>query len=166
MKTLAITISALLILGSCALQKDTKGENREETVKLGKSFGPTSVNVQEAVDAADIRKMVTENGGETELTFKGAIFETCSKAGCWVNIDEGNGNSFMVRFKDHFTIPTDTPQGTIAFFHGAAFNDTVSVELLQHFAEDAGKSQAEIDAITEPSINLGFTADGVVLEKL
>ena len=71
----------------------------------------------------------------------------------------------MVRFKDHFTIPTETEVGTKAIFHGEAFDDEVSVELLQHFAEDAGKSQEEIDAITEPEQSLGFTADGVFLMK-
>ena len=32
------------------------------------------------------------------------------------------------------------------------------------FAEDAGKSQEEIDAITEPELRLAFTATGVMIE--
>jgi hypothetical protein len=165
MKTLALAISALLFLGSCASEKETTSSTTEEGISLGKNYGPVTVKVEGAVNSSEVRSMSSAKNGETEITFKGTIEETCSKAGCWVTIDEGNGNSFMVRFKDHFTIPTDTKSGTIAYFHGVAFNDTVSVEMLQHFAEDAGKSHDEIIAITEAEINLGFTADGIVLEK-
>jgi hypothetical protein len=87
------------------------------------------------------------------------------KAGCWVNIDKGNGETFMVRFKDHFTIPTDTEIGTEAYFHGIAYWDEVSVEMLQHFAEDAGKSADEIAKITEPQYVMNFEADGIVFVK-
>ena len=71
----------------------------------------------------------------------------------------------MVRFKDHFTIPTKTEVGTEAYFHGRAYWDTVSVELLRHFAEDAGKSKEEIEKITEPKFEMGFEADGIALVK-
>ena len=71
----------------------------------------------------------------------------------------------MVRFKDHFTIPIDTKIGTVAYMHGTANWDTVSVEMLKHFAEDAGKSKAEIDQITEAKYVLGFEADGIVWQK-
>ncbi|MFT5858636.1 MAG: hypothetical protein ACI865_000724 [Flavobacteriaceae bacterium] len=165
MKTLALAISALLLLGSCASEKDITSNNSEDKIELGKNYGPVTVEIEGAVDASEVRSLSKANDGETVVTFKGVIEETCSKAGCWVNIDEGNGKSFMVRFKDHFTIPIDTKSGTAAYFHGVAFNDTVSVEMLQHFAEDAGKSKDEISAITEVEINLGFTADGIVLEK-
>jgi hypothetical protein len=115
-----------------------------------------------AVDQLEVNEKMMD---PTDFTFEGEIVEVCSKAGCWVNVDAGNGETFMVRFKDHFTIPPGTEPGTKAYFHGTAFNDTVSVELLQHFAEDAGKSQEEIDKITEPKFELGFTADGIVLQK-
>ena len=47
---------------------------------------------------------------------------------------------------------------------GEAFYDTLTVPMLKHYAEDAGKSQAEIDAITEPELRLAFTATGVMIE--
>lgn len=162
MKLDVIIFSTALLMVSCATEKATV---LGDTVKLGKNYGPIEVRTDEAVDASEVRVMSSKIDGDTEMTFEGTIVEVCSKAGCWVNIDDGMGNTFMVRFKDHFTIPTDTKPGTKAYFHGVAFNDTVSVEMLQHFAEDAGKSQAEIDAITEQKIDLGFTADGIALKK-
>jgi hypothetical protein len=40
-----------------------------------------------------------------------------------------------------------------------------SVEELRHYAEDAGKSQEEIEAITEPKKTYSFVADGVLLKE-
>ena len=37
----------------------------------------------------------------------------------------------------------------------------VSVDELKHYAEDAKKSQEEIDAIKEPKKELRFTASGI-----
>jgi hypothetical protein len=35
---------------------------------------------------------------------------------------------------------------------------------LQHFAEDAGKSQEEITKITEPKVEMRLDATGVIIE--
>ena len=128
------------------------------------SYGPIKV---EAAAPLSVQEMLTDYTLKKELakeyTFKAPIHQVCSKAGCWVNIDKGNGEMFMVRFKDHFTIPTKTKPGTWAVFHGTAYQETVSVEMLRHFAEDAGESEAEIQKITKPKITLTFEADGVTL---
>ena len=47
---------------------------------------------------------------------------------------------------------------------GMAYMDTTSVDMLRHLAEDAGKSQEEIDAITQPELTLAFEATGVVIK--
>ena len=43
--------------------------------------------------------------------------------------------------------------------------DTVLVEMLKHYAEDAGELEKDILKITEPEYVLGFIADGVLIEK-
>ncbi len=118
-----------------------------------------AMNVKEMLAAFDAKK------GEQTFTFLAPIDEVCSKAGCWINVDKGNGETFMVRFKDHFTIPPKTKIGTQAYLHGIAYMDTISVELLRHFAEDAGKSKEEIEKITQPEFELNFEADGITLVK-
>jgi hypothetical protein len=112
-----------------------------------------------------LRQFKAENGDQ-EFTFEGKITEVCSNAGCWVNIDRGNGESFMVRFKDHFTIPLNTKIGSTAYLHGLAYMDTVQVEDLKHFAQDAGKSEAEIEKITKPEYSLNFEADGILFKTV
>ena len=75
-------------------------------------------------------------------------------------------DTVMVRFKDYgFFVPKEGVEGKIAVIRGEAFFDTLSVQLLQHYAEDAGKSEEDILSITEPEYALSFTADGVIIKE-
>ncbi|XOV69034.1 MAG: DUF4920 domain-containing protein [Fluviicola sp.] len=161
MKKYMIAFAVAAIAIACS----APDSNKDEKEKLGKSYGPVKVDVSKAISVDEMLKDMKGKEGKVEYTFEAEISEVCSKAGCWINIDKGNGDTFMVRFKDHFTIPPKTDVGTGAYLHGVAFMDTVSVADLQHFAEDAGKSQEEIDMITEPEYELNFIADGITLKK-
>ena len=67
--------------------------------------------------------------------------------------------------KDYgFFMPLDC-EGTEVVFDGVAYQDTVSVEMLRHFAEDAGKSEEEILSITESELAWAFEANGVILKQ-
>ena len=58
--------------------------------------------------------------------------------------------------KDYaFFVPTAL-EGKTVVLEGSAESKTTSVKELQHYAEDAKKSQAEIDAITEPKTETRF----------
>ena len=166
MRVLGIIAGVAIFASSCATE--TKEEVKTEevaAVELGESYGEVEVNVEDAITVEEMLAAFEANQEEDEFTFEADLVEVCSKAGCWVNIDKGNGETFMVRFKDHFTIPPLTEVGTGAYLHGFAYWDTVSVDMLQHFAEDAGKSEEEISSITEPKFELGFSADGITLKK-
>lgn len=152
------------IIGACATNSALDlGGNK---VKLAKSYGPVKVDPTKAISSAEMWKKFEANKfNTTEVTVYSPLQSVCLKAGCWVTIDNGNNTSIMVRFKDHFTIPPATPSGTNAFMHGIMFMDTVSVEMLQHFAEDAGKSKEEIQKITAPKFEMNFRADAITLVK-
>ena len=62
-------------------------------------------------------------------------------------------------------MPTDSVEGKKAIIQGDLFLDTVTVEMLKHEAEDAGKSEEEIAQITEPIYDMRFTADGVIIAE-
>lgn len=161
MKNILLPIFAILIITSCNSDKK-EGTN---PIQLGKSYGPQVVDTAKAISVEEMLSEFEEKSGDVKFTFIAPIEEVCSKAGCWINVDKGNGETFMVRFKDHFTIPVKTEIGTRAFISGVAYRDTITVEMLQHFAEDAGKNQEEIDKITEPKFDMGFEADGITLIK-
>lgn len=158
MKKLAFITTTVLLITSC---NNTKTNN----IELGESYGPHKVDTSLAVSVSEMMTCYNKKEEKFEFTFKSKISEICTKAGCWVNIDKGNGETFMVRFKNHFTIPSKTKLGTEAYIHGFAYYDSIAVEQLQHFANDAGKSKEEIAKITQPKYEMGFEADGIVLVK-
>jgi hypothetical protein len=91
------------------------------------------------------------------------IIEACKVKGCWMNVDLGNGKTMMVRFKDYgFFVPKDSG-GKTAVMEGYAYTEVVGVDMLKHYAKDAGKSKKEIAAINESETRLTFTADGVII---
>lgn len=141
---------------------DTLASGKLDTLRT--SFGPEKVDLTKAISVSEL---TAQFKGKTKMkaTFKGEINETCSKMGCWVNVEDGKGETFQVRFKDHFGIPTETEIGTTAYFSGEAIQDTISVDKQRHYLEDAEASQEEIDAITEPKIAMSFIADGVELVR-
>ena len=112
---------------------------------------------------ADFLSTVQQQG-EATTQVAGEITEVCPMKGCWMTMDVA-GQEMMVRFKDYgFFVPKDAA-GKTAVVQGQAVMDTVDVATLRHYAEDAGKSAEEINAITEPEVKLSFTADGVILKE-
>ena len=59
-----------------------------------------------------------------------------------------------------FFVPKDV-SGEKVVLQGKAFRQVTDVAALRHYAEDAGKTRAEIEAITEPKEELIFIAEGV-----
>ena len=98
------------------------------------------------------------------IQIKGEIISSCSKKGCWINIDVGD-NELFVKFKDYgFFVPTANLDGKSTIVNGKLSVDTLSVKTLRHYAKDEGKSKNEILAITEPQIILSFLANGLIIE--
>lgn len=160
MKNLAI-FSFLLLFAACA-QKTDQQTTADKTAYNYESYGEAIT----ADDALTPAKFLAEMEGKSSAHMKLAakIDECCQAKGCWMQLNMDNGEQLMVRFKDYgFFVPTDS-EGKTAIIEGEAFLDTVSVEELQHYAADAGKSEKEINAITEPEYTLAFTADGVLLK--
>ena len=96
---------------------------------------------------------------------KGEIIDVCPKKGCWMNVLVETDTVF-VKFKDYaFFVPKQGVSGKTIYMTGEINNDTISVEMLKHYAEDANKSQSHINSITEPKIKLNMIADGVVIKN-
>ena len=83
-------------------------------------------------------------------------------------LDEGNINkdTLLVRFKDYgFFVPKMGSEDKSVVVNGKISIDTLSINLLKHFAEDAGMTMAEISLITKPKITISFLADGVIIKN-
>ena len=96
------------------------------------------------------------------VTYASKINDVCSKKGCWMKNDLGEGNEIMVRFKDYgFFMPLEAKGDVI--INGFATISETYVEDLKHYAEDAGATELEIEAIIAPKLTYSFEADGVLL---
>jgi len=116
--------------------------------------------------AVSIDEMLAMLDGNDSLNVKvvTTVEEVCQKKGCWMDVTLSNGESMQVNFKDYgFFVPKDCA-GKTAIMEGVVKHETLSVEWLKHKAEDAGASEDEIAAITEPQEKYQFTASGVILK--
>jgi len=164
MLRLLLISSFALFLAACS--SAPKGEV-VETTKDGTakvlSFGE-KIDQKGVISYDDmIAKMGSTDSLKTKVV--GTVEGVCQAKGCWMNIVSENPNqpSMFVKFKDYgFFMPMDI-MGKKVVMDGYAFKEVTPVDELRHYAEDEGKSPAEIAAITEPKEELKFMASGVLL---
>lgn len=121
------------------------------------------INAENPIAVAGLAQMLEEQDS-VWITCKSTIVTSCQHSGCWMDLDMGEGKVVKVTFKDEaFTIPLDS-KGKTAIIEGYAKKELIPVDLLKHYAEDDGKSQEEIDAITEPEFAYTFEAIGVIIK--
>lgn len=155
---------------SCTNDKQTSVENpasKEVNLAEYKSFG-APISTDDFLSSEEMMKKYEQMaiGDTIEVAFASKINSVCQAKGCWMNLDLGQPDSeSFVRFKDYkFFVPMDS-KGSEAIVSGKAFKEETSVEELQHYAKDAGKSEKEIAAIKQPKMEYRFLADGVLLKK-
>ena len=163
---LALAVFALLSACGSTGQTAADAEAGAETEAATEESGPETFGAAfEPMEVLAYENLAAEmpEADSMAVTVQGKVSAVCQKKGCWMNITQENGEEMMVRFKDYgFFMPLDIA-GREVIMNGKAFYQTTSVDDLRHYAEDAGKSQEEIDAITEPKRELAFLADGVIL---
>jgi hypothetical protein len=93
----------------------------------------------------------------------GTVAEVCQTKGCWMDLIINDEEILTVRFKDYgFFMPKDIAGKTV-LVEGYALRSIEEVAWLKHKAQDAGKTQDEIDAITQDLIQFSFMASGVIV---
>jgi len=155
MKKLLLLVPVLLLGFSLAAQPP-KGN-----AKKGMTFG-VKTTAAGAVSANDLEKFMA--GKETvEVKVSGKVVEVCKSEGCWLKMETANG-PMMVKMKDHsFFVPLSMNGKTIVADGTATLKET-SVEMLRHYAEDAGKSKDEIAAITTSKKEIVLQAKGILVQ--
>ena len=132
---------------------------QHETGHYGKKI--TEVN---AIPATELTTKMADKA-QMPAKVEGTVESVCKVKGCWMKVKTGDGQTMRVTFKDYgFFVPKDIVGKTVVV-EGTAETTTTPVADLRHFAQDAGKSKAEIEKITEPEKALTFVADGVIVKK-
>ncbi|MBB1140445.1 DUF4920 domain-containing protein [Myroides sp. WP-1] len=171
MKHLVLTLGLLaLVTVSCVKKSDQK--NELETVvstseKEYETFGQDLDKQQKVLSKEAMWKEFEQlkEGDTLRVSFASTIKEVCQKKGCWMQVDLDQEKSSFVRFKDYGFFAPMNAGGHEVVMQGKAFVSVVSVDELKHYAKDAGKSEVEIEAITEPKITYAFEADGIAIAK-
>lgn len=149
MKKLLASFTLLLALGTVAHAQDAH-------------FGKKISDKNALTTAQLTEKMKTTDTLNTRVT--GQVKDVCRVKGCWMKVQLPEGQLMRVSFKDYgFFVPTDIVGKTIVM-EGKAFTRVTPVDELKHYAEDAGKTKAEIAKITRPERALTFVADGVIVK--
>lgn len=161
-----VLIGAAVLAVACSSDSKPKAELKtfdEEIIKkdyifYGEELATTPIYKMESFNDVSV-------GNEPmTLALEGKIKAVCKKKGCWMKMDNPNGDDLFVSFDYVFLVPKNA-DGRRAVIEGVLSNDTTSVEYLKEIARDAGKSQTDIDKITEPEISKTFLAKSVLIKR-
>ena len=160
MKRIIPVILIAALLAACSNQPQT-ALRATEYIKGTAVYGD-SIHDANVLELASVSTAMQDKG-KMDMKIKGTVNEVCQKKGCWMIMKLNNGDDMRVTFKDYkIFVPKDLT-GKEVILEGFAYADTTTVEDQRHYAEDAGKSAAEIAKITTPKKQLAFEAKGVVV---
>jgi hypothetical protein len=145
-----VIVLALVLSSTVVMAQKT---NKVKESKTGTYGAPISESLT-PVALSDVIK--TKSYGKTvQVTAK--VIDVCSAAGCWMIL------KVRVSFKDYgFFVPSSLKSKTVVV-EGVLTEVVTSEEDRRHYAEDAGATKEEIQAIKGEKRELAFEATG--LEK-
>ncbi len=156
MKKLLLSAIALVLFTVLFAQPPVGDAN------VGDVYG-ANVTVGKNFNAKKLTGKLQEGPIDTKL--KAKVLEVCPKKGCWIKVELEDKSEAFIKMKDYkFFVPTSL-EGKNIEIDGKVELATTSVDELKHFAEDAKKSQAEIDAITEPKKEIKIMASGIKIVR-
>jgi len=127
----------------------------------GDKYGEIA-SVEGAVNMAALpAKLATDEDQSVDTRVKAKVLDVCQKKGCWLKVAVNDSTEAFVKMKDYAFFAPLAIKGKTVVMDGVASIKTTSVEELQHYARDAKKPAAEIEAITEPKKEITFLASGI-----
>ena len=154
-------LAAVLLGAVCSIQAPLFAQQPIEPARVGVVYGEGNPSGTESATGALYDELALDAPETT--TLKAKVLEVCPKKGCWMNVQLADKTEVFVKMKDYgFFVPADI-EGKTILMEGEAYKELTSVEEQQHYAEDAGKSKAEVASITEPKEKFRFTASNILV---
>lgn len=168
MKTIMSICFTSIILISCQNnpEKEVKEEAVMEETSVSYAFYGEEIDANGVVSYNEFAEMLNETD-TVQVKLAGKIDKTCTVKGCWMKVNvEGIEEPMHITFKDYgFFVPKEGMEEKETIFEGLAYVDTISVDMLRHYAEDEGLSVEEIAAIKQPEVVVTFEAAGVLIQN-
>ena len=149
-------------------QKDDKANDESTQIEVAIDYSTYGEKINaEGVISYDEFAIQLQDKDTVQVKLAGNIEKTCMVKGCWMKVNvSGDEDPMHITFKDYgFFVPKEGMENKQAIFEGIAYVDTISVDMLRHYAEDEGLSADEIAAINEAEVAVTFEASGVLIEK-
>lgn len=173
MNRIPFLLAVVLLLAACEQPAETSTDTADNGIPVEwASFGDgVTITEDEAFSVADL----VENPGSYDdqlVRVDGNVVAVCQMAGCWLQLENPDGEPLRIHVPRDpetrryvWTFPMNLGPSP-AIVQGIASTDTISVAQQQHYLEDGGASQEEIDAITEPQLVTRLVADGALIENV
>lgn len=122
-----------------------------------------AVSADSALTVAEVMQLM-QTQSTANVVVKGTINGVCKSEGCWLTLENKNGEEFFIDIKDKaFHLPFNV-EGKQAVVKGTVTKSQISVADLQAAAREEGKTDAEINAITAPADEITMEATGLQLD--
>ncbi len=145
-------IITLIVISLCAGHALANDANKPQTFG-GEITLSNAISVEQAINEIDALK-------RKEILLEGKVSKMCKKKGCWMAL-EGENNSIRVTFKNYsFFAPKEVLEKRVQV-QGVLSEEVMEISEARHYAEDAGKSEAEIQQIRQPTKEYRFVATAV-----
>ncbi|RYY39804.1 MAG: DUF4920 domain-containing protein [Chitinophagaceae bacterium] len=157
MKKILFALFLLTGLGAVAQES-----NEPAPAAKGVSYGQAAAA---GATVVSIDKLESSMPGGQSYTgvVEGKVKEVCQTMGCWMKLERADGTQVMVKMKDHaFFLPKNIVGHTVQVAGTAEVKEETEAKR-RHYAEDAGKSKAEIAKIKGSVKEIQLQAAGVVV---
>lgn len=155
--TASLATTSLVYAGSSQATTSSSSDTRTEKMT---SYG-AGVKSKARMPLA---QAVAQKKFNTSIALTATVAEVCQVKGCWMILVDGD-TKVRVTFKDYGFFMPKNLAGTKVVVEGVLSEEVLSEKDARHYAEDAGKSKAEIAKIKGDQRELGFEATGVLAPK-
>jgi hypothetical protein len=136
-------------------QEPNQDHDKYQTYGAPSRLAGKPLSLSEAVQSTNLDKPVR---------VQSEVQDVCRMKGCWMVLTDGT-RSVRVTFKDYGFFVAKDIAGKTVIAEGVISEKILSQEMARHYAEDAGKSQKEIEKIVGDQKELTMIAETVLVLK-
>lgn len=154
----SLIIVILFAVGIALTTAPTAQAEAPKRAKRGVFYG-AGVTAGERVS---LNTAMTSKAFGRTIRITGKAIEVCQVKGCWMILQD-RASKVRVTFKDYGFFMPENIVGRRLALEGVLSLEVLSEKDARHYAEDAGKSKGEIEAIVGDQNEYSFEATGVVV---